>query len=540
MQELTRIALIGTAKQSSSGTADDDHPAESLVAAMGTQAEEPLLLLRVGARSLYEQCGLVARSDISALSPAPEDDRCVAPPSIIGVLQNAIATDSRDVLIEFLQQLDDSKLLLPPELLPQALGVSNVEVRQHLLPVIGRRGHWLGELNDEWHWVVTGITGLSSRNRDVLQRQWDDGTFSERCEALKSIRRADASEGREWLEDVIDQEKADHRIALLGTLEAGLSIDDERLLESRLDDRSDKVRRLAASLLARLLDSALAQRMRARAEELLTATASGKRLRVECHPPEKIDKAWHRDGVPRKIPPGRGKRAVWTETILSDIPPSHWANLFDAEPTQLIDGVRDDDFAQPILVAWTRAAVAFAPRDDACQTWLRPLWDYWLEVEKRTRDDKGKRPVMDHLQHVLEAMPTAEDAFLPVIKAAVASGHTQLLGLLPVLPRPWSETFGANYLHVVRGVLRKYSDNRAYQWAGTLFTAGRALRRANFHAALEPWQVPDADGHGWHTQAVSREIEKFRETINTRKLFYDEVMSGNQTHPRREANEVED
>ncbi len=521
MQTLTRIALVGTSRATASAANDVDHPAETLVPNLAAYSREQSFLLRAGSRAVFELCGRTGRSDIEALEPCPAEDRSEASSKIIGLLQNAIAAESWDLLLEFLVQIDELQLLLPAELLPVALAISNTEVRERLIPVLGHRGRWLGTHNSQWQWVTTGIGGLSNDDRSVLIRQWDEGNISERCQALRAFRCSEPREGRDLLEVVIDKEKPDHRIRLLAAFESSLSADDEAFLEARLDDRSDKVRSAAANLLARIPTSAFTARIRQRAETMLTFDRAANSL--NCQPPESIDKTWHRDGIQRKAPAGRGKRAMWAETILASVAPSHWSQRFKVSPTKLIDAILEDPFAQPVLIGWTRAAMTLSAVDAETQQWLRPLWNHWLTVEQRTRGDSGTRPVVNHLQRLLGSMPDAEDALLPVLQEAVSSANTELLGLLPVLSRPWSDAFGKEYLSIMRTVLREYSDHRAYQWGGTLFTAGRALRRSSFDAALEPWRITEDDSNSWRTHAVAREIEKFGETIETRRQFYNEL-----------------
>ncbi len=527
MHELTRIALVGTSKQASDAV-DADHPVEALVGKLAVPDREQSILFRAGARAVFALCGQLAGNDTPPLSPCPGEQLPVAPQQLLGPLQNAMASDSWDLFVEFLRQLRATGWLLPPELLPQALSVSDATVREELLPVLGERGRWLSSFNPEWRWVTAGIGELSGRDRDALLRQWDEGTVAERFQALRTMRGSDPAEARQWLVDVIDKEKAEHRVRLLSAMEIGLTPDDVSTLESRLDDRSELVRRVAAGLLALLPDSPLTHRMRQRASEMLKAEATGmlrKKLKLTCTPPEAIDKSWERDGVPKKAPAGRGKRAVWTETVMRAVPPSIWVERFQTPADRLVDAILDDDFAVPVLVGWTLAAAAFASIDPDSAAWLEPLWNHWVLVEKRTRGEKGQRAVLEHLKTLLRSMPQPDAALLPILKGSVADANAEQLGLLSLLPRPWSEAFGAAYLSTVRDVVRRYADNRAYQWAGTLLAAGRALPRETFTAALETWQLANADSGNWHSQAVLREIDKFKDTIQTRKSFYDEVSS---------------
>jgi len=521
MEELARIALVGTARHAAAASCAADHPAEGLVARLGGGEREHLFLLRAGARAAYEQCGQVGQPGIPAIEPAPPETRRVAAGRLVGLLQNAIVSSSWDLLVEFLRQLDALGLVLPAELLPQALQVSDASVREALLPVVGERGIWLSRFNPQWTWVTEGSNRLTSEDRQAIQNLWDEGNIAERCRALRTLRPGDADQARTWLETVLDRESADHRVRLLETLSVGLSPADEPLLESRLDDRSENVRRQAAELLSKIPGSALARRMRERADAMLLVDSGGDQKLV-CRPPEEIDKGWERDGIPRKVPTGQGKRAVWTETVLGLVPPGAWSTKFSRPPAELIETIRDDNFSRPVLLGWTRAAAAFSPSDPASRDWLRPLWDYWRAFAGG--DDKKLRVVVEPLQTLLGAMPreSAEEVFQEILQTTARDGGVDLLGLLSLIPRPWSAAFAGGYLGAVREAVRLGTDNRSYQWATSLGIAARAIPQSRFAAALGPWDLPSAEGRAqWHSQAITRELEKFTETVSLRQSFFE-------------------
>lgn len=524
MEELARIALVGTSRLASAPAADAQDPCDALVAALGDEDRERGFLLRAGVRAVYEECGRVARPEVSVPEASPRESRPVAAQKTVGLLRNAIASQSWDLLAEFLRQLEATGLVLPPELLPEVLDLSDAAVRERLLPVLGERGRWLSEFNPDWAWVTESVATLSARDRGSLMRGWDEGNFSQRCQVLETLRRSAPEEARSLVESAIEKEKPDHRSRLLEALRIGLGAGDEPLLESRLDDRAEQVRRTAAALLARLPGSALARRMEDRASAMLMAAGSGAKLRVHCSPPQEIDKTWVRDGVPAKPPPGRGKRAVWAEAVLAAVPPSRWSQRFAAEPSQLIEAVRQSDFAQPVLVGWSLATAAFARDDDASAAWLRPLWDYWADGSKHA-SGQGQAEAAEHLTALFSAMSRedAEAVTLPMLAQAASAQSLVAHKLLVLIQRPWGAEFSRAYLAACREVLRSRTDNLAYQWSVSLFVAGRALPRELFAEALEPWEVAEGKGQ-WHSDAARREIEKFTDTIRLRQSFCNELL----------------
>lgn len=527
MDDLIKIALTGTSKAGTAIAVASDCPSEQLFAEHNSTETEDTFLLRAGARAVSRQAGRIGDRFPNAIGPSPADEWPRGSARLAGLLQNAFATDSKDLLIEFLRQMRGSRLLLPCELLPQALNMSDVAVREHLLPVLGERGRWLSRFRPDWSWVLSGVATLSGSDRNALQREWDEGTNQQRCRVLRTLRQSSGDEGREWLKPAFAGEKADHRARLLATFEHGLSPADEAFLEECLDDRSKQVKEIAAGLLAQLPASDLAGRMQARADAMLTAGAKGvirKKLKFTCEPPEQIDSSWQRDGIATKPPSGQGKRAYWTEAVLSAVSPEFWCRKFDAEPVPLIAAVGDDPFETAVLTGWTRAAVRFSRNNSDAAAWLNPLWDRWAAKAARTAG-KARSAAYERLQQLIAVMPPAdaEASVARLLQAARKSQETESLSLLALLPRPWSENFSREFISAARGVLKSWSDNRSYQWANTLFTAAKAIPRRTFSAALAPWDVKETKQTSGYVQFAVRETDKFCDTIRTRMSFYEEV-----------------
>lgn len=526
MNELVQMALMGTARMGAAPA--KAHPmVEGLLTNQKDEEPEDALLQRAGLEAVLCQAGRVADEIPTGIEPAPLDAKPCGSSRLAGLLQNAFATDAKELLSEFLGQMAAGGILLPYELLPQALNVTDASVREALAPVLGERGRWLSRFQSDWAWVEAGVATLSGRDKNVLRRTWEEGAIRERVDALATLRQSDAAEARRWLEDVLSKEKADHRARLVSALDQGLSSSDEPFLETCLDDRSSQVKEVAAALLARLPASALAQRMQERADSMLMAERKGvlrKKLKLACVPPEEIDKSWKRDGIAAQAPAGRGKRAYWTETVLSAVPPSHWPQRFESPATALIEAIEDDPFESAVLSGWTRAAASFAGADTDSTAWLAPLWEYWAKKAERMQG-QGRADAMRHLENLITAMPPAEaeKSVEHVVAAARKGTDAHALSLLSLLHRPWSAEFSNRYIGWVREVLKSSADNRSYQWANTLFIAAKSIPPASFAVALAPWEVMTDKSSNWYTHAGERETERFCEIIRMRQSFCAEV-----------------
>lgn len=305
MEELARIALEGTSKQPAAAAPGADHPADALVAQLGAEDREHVFLLRAGARAVFGQCGRVAAEAVPP-APCPEESRPAPGPKLVVPLQSAMGPDSWDLAAEFFGQLEAAGLLVPAELLPEALGAGDAAVRERLLPVLGERGRWLSRFNPDWAWVTTSVLALSGRDREALLRKWDEGSFPERCRVIETLRRSDPAEARKLVGEAVEREKPEHRVRLLESLLTSLGPEDVPLLESRLDDRAEQVRRAAAGLLARVPGSALARRMQERADAMLSAESRGGKLkRLRCTPSSNSPTSWPRWPKPTT---GSGRR----------------------------------------------------------------------------------------------------------------------------------------------------------------------------------------------------------------------------------------
>ncbi|MFZ5832013.1 MAG: DUF5691 domain-containing protein [Planctomycetota bacterium] len=536
MEELARFALVGTAKLVAASTSNAEHPADALVAKLGGEDREHAFLLQAGARAAFAQCGRVAVEGVVPPEPCPPESRPVAGPRLADILQSVLAADDKGLIVDILGELEAAGLLLPPELLPQVFAKIGGPERARLLAVVGERGRWLGQFNPDWNWVARGAAATSGVDRQAIARQWEEGGIHERRRAIEALRGSDPAEARALVQAAFEKEKAEHRTRLVESLNVGLSKDDEPFLESCLDDRSDQVRRAAAVLLARVPGSALAERMRTRAEAMLSPNAIGAKLKsVSCNPPEEIDKDWGRDGVPLKPPASSGKRAAWAEAVLAAVPPSVWGERFDAEPARLVAAVQSDDFAQAVLAGWTQAAAAFASNDSASAQWLRPLWDFWASVAQRSRGNE-QDAAAGHAQTLLRVMSSAEAeaAVLPALRTAASADGLIALGYLQLLPRPWSAAFGRAYLatlqdaldHRLRTTDQGAVDYLIYQWISTFPVTGRALPREVLADALAVWKRVEAQTDAPPIRVLTREIDRFIETIQLRQRLCNAVVDG--------------
>lgn len=521
MESLLKTALVGTAKHTGLPFQVGDET-DSLLQSLSDSNKESMLLHHAGVRSLYEQCGRSARTDVTPLETFRGAEKTVRSPHAIELIRECLTPDRKELLVEFLRALADAKLMLAPELLPSALEQSEPSMREALLPVIGARGVWLSRFNSRWSWAWEGTRTLSHADRLELRRAWDEGTLPQRLLALAALRRTDAAEGRRWLQESLPQEKAEDRARLVMQLETELSLADEPLLEKLLDDKSEHVRQSAVSLLCRLNESQFSQRMRTRGAELLQAEKAGilqKALRLRCKPPEELDRTWIRDGIPARVQSARSKRGFWAEKLASSIPLKYWNELFQTDARTLTQAIEQDEYAEEVIRGWTKALQLSPPTDPSTTTWAKALWEYWM---KRITKAKQVLPEgeMSGVLAILKVMPD-EDAELAVLP--FLSNATLLPFLLRELKRPWPSAFSNVVLKQARSVAKSSPIDQAFEWTKCLLIAALALPRSSLQSALMPWDLNRPGETSWTYGAMVQQVERFLAMIRLRANFYAEL-----------------
>lgn len=258
------------------------------------------------------------------------------------------------------------------------------ELREAVVPVLDSRGSWLSSRNPVWSWVHAA----SPESEAVAAGDWASAPTERRAALLRSLRRTDPARARDLLDATWATDPAAARAELLATLEAGLSLDDEPLLERALDDRAAGVREVAHRLLDQLPGSARATRLAGVLGGLLS-TSGVVRKKVHLELPQEPDAAAVRDGL-GPAPKGRSQRGLWMERIAAGAPLETWTEVTGVDPAGVVRsledpdalrglrsavlGRRDADWARALLdVGWDGALMGLLPPDDAARRVLDRL-----------------------------------------------------------------------------------------------------------------------------------------------------------------------
>ncbi|GHO96227.1 hypothetical protein KSF_062750 [Reticulibacter mediterranei] len=518
MDIIVTTAIVGTGQAGNQGITTST-PVDALAAQLSCEPERQLLLA-AGAWAMYRRAGRVAGAAPEAPPPAESETLADCSRRVKQIIDDTLLQNEDDLLLEALARMRNAGLRLPYDFLPQVLqrGAEKKALRAALVPVLGTRGHWLSQFNPAWSWVAQYLAETTQALPTDAETIWQEGTQGQRAEILQRLRQSDPAKARTWLVEVWKLEKAEARNDFLATMETQLSMEDEPFLEQALDDRSSNVRATAASFLARLPESALTRRMRARANAILSYTNN--ELVVTL--PEEIDQAWERDGIISNSDNIQGKRTTWMTKVLAQVPPQHWEEQFGLTPQQLLDAAVQTHWVLELIESWSYATLLHRSAH-----WIAPLVDWWdgsqpdsqltlAGIEAKAKSSFARQ----HKASLLALLPQRE-AEQKVLQ--LRESGEEWMPAAVALPKPWSEEFGHTCLQIMRDYLHSLNKDSdyGYEWVNFLKGMEMALPPACFAAALQSWEIPDVKQ--WIVSYWKRELTAFEAYIRLKKRILEEI-----------------
>ncbi len=303
-------------------------------------------------RSVASRAGFVPQKYEGELPQvaSEEDAPNYLHPEALYFLKNA----EDDFLIkEFLHEINEINKTIPPDYLPNFLykAVKNKLPQDWVFPVIGARGRWLVQQNEDW----------SKQFKEATEEDWEYGKINQRLIYFRELRKSEPDKARVLLEGTRSSESVGDLSKFLRTFEYHLSEKDNAILESLLSHKRKEIRSLAANYLMQIPESDLVQRMKERAEALLTykkgKLLSKSKLTVKL---PTLTKELEKDFVGDTLNiRGVGKKAGYLLQIIRCIPPQYWEGKFDVKATDLIKAAKRTDYDKVLLIAWIYATSNF-------------------------------------------------------------------------------------------------------------------------------------------------------------------------------------
>lgn len=493
-KELVAAALLGSERHTITPPSPDT-PLEQALVALDWSDREGALLGAAALLSLYRRAGQVpatrdtAELDIPSVCE-PNDLPCCSPRSTqhLDLMMQGRYTE---VLPEWLGAVGQARQRVPSERLPDLLelGRARSALREAIVPVIGKRGHWLAAQNPDWDYATVDILHRDTRDQAdgaddaALSGIWQTGGREARRALLSQVVATDSARARELIASTWSEESADDRAVFVSMLSVKLSMEDETFLEAALGDRSKNVRRVVADLLATLPESRLSQRMLARVRPLLTLkrgvlTGKGK-LTVTL--PDGCDAAMKRDGVEPKPPDKKmGEKAWWLRQMLAIVPPSFWCQQWNITPSELLKTVKKHEWEEALVYGWARAAQRH--QDIA---WAEALLAEW---PKRIGDGI--------IVSLLEILPDdhREAFILQQLQTSHRAGEDEhtVIDMLANTTHQWSARISLAFVEYLRHTIANENPKRVNWHLQT------SIKR---YAHLMRPDVVDAIRTGWPTDA---------------------------------------
>lgn len=226
---------------------------------------EPLGSLLAGARSRWMIAGEAAGHDhalVAGQSAVEADLRLLA---VAGQYQRIVSPPAPPVLNARADLPDLALPHLPDALRPLArrLLQDKADRAPLLLATFAtRRGHvlhpadWMpppgADLPEAYHPLQMWQSGQSGQAPALSAETWLDLPRPERLSQFAALRKSDPAAARALLSEHLSPCPAEERLALVEALSVGLTSEDAAFLVSLVGDRSEKVRKAATHLLARL------------------------------------------------------------------------------------------------------------------------------------------------------------------------------------------------------------------------------------------------------------------------------------------------
>ena len=349
--DVVRSAALGTRNRPLAPAGLPEPVARALHAASG-----PELVLEAAAAYALAQRGTIPSAPVTALELPAASSAPVMPDEMSDLLARMLTLRGQDELVtRTLRLIRRRGLRLPPNLLTRVASRFSDEHRTLVVDLMDARARAIFAMDGRWAGLIDEVESSSAPPDPV---HWESGTGRERAAHLARVRAHDPAAGRALLADGAWLEaRAAEREQILAALSTGLGPQDEALLEARLDDRAESVRRTAADLLRRLPSSALVRRTEALARTHVVVTKRFLRApRVELLPVALTDE------LARDQYPARAHRASAALTraleMVARVPTGRWRRLVGLSAVELLEAeVRCEGQRTDLSEALTRAAL---------------------------------------------------------------------------------------------------------------------------------------------------------------------------------------
>lgn len=298
----------------------------------------------------------------TAALPAANANRRHCPPRAVSSLHAIVHGRFEELLPRWLQLAQEHDASLPPRYLLHLLhlGMQRKTLRAPISALLDQRGQWLLQQHAQWQQYyqadIHSAELKPEQQRAACLQAWEVGDEASRSAALAWLRQHDADEARTLLQTSWGSETVEMRARLLQVLENGLSMADEPLLESTLDDKRKEVRSVAQTLLRRLPASKLVVRCAAWLDAVCKLEKRAFIFtELSLQLPEKISKQEQRDGIGAQRMAQLGEKALWLRDYVASVPPGYWSARWEMSPKQVLQLFAKHEFDLALCLGLVQA-----------------------------------------------------------------------------------------------------------------------------------------------------------------------------------------
>lgn len=360
LEQIVKIAIVGTEKKFF------DEQQQTLLQSWGltnTTDKEQVLLYATAIASKMEKAGYMPRHEQKLnMIPAPAEKRPAIGQRSSTHLRILLGEKDHELFIELLQLIQQHRQRIDYSFLPEILdwGKLHKEAQVFIREVVGARGQWLAQFQEDWVYVLPEETLVD----------WETASFEERKAYLKRVRERQGQEAAALLASTWETEEPAHKAILIDMLQINLSMEDEPFLIQAAKDSRKEVRTIAYDLMAQLKESAFKQRLEAYlTSHVFVKKSLLKGTTIEVKLPQNYDQELKSLGVAEKINLVKGgQKANWLAQIIMRIHPSFWEKLLAAEANAAIKIIKKSEWDTLLLPSITQAAILHK-----AQPWLQSL-----------------------------------------------------------------------------------------------------------------------------------------------------------------------
>lgn len=373
MDILIKTSLLGTERQSIDKSSIPNSILPYVEAMDGEISDREDLFLKTAVLIInYHDSGKrLEKAHFKLPKPAEEEILPYCNEKSLRTLRAILDNGSSELLEYWLQKCIATNKIVPPESLIFLIeeGKKNLKTRHLIKKVIGKRGFWLAQFNEEWNFI-------NMAESDV----WEAGKPEERKQLLIYLRNTRPEEARTLLFTCWKEENAGNRAEFLKILSINLAQEDEELLKVALTDNSSKVKSVAVDMLSQLKHSGWIYELWEIgkswvafivSKNLLQLTKEEIEVKMPSIFPAELKEKGFQELSDRK---DLSDPQYWLLQFITLIPPSHFEKHFNLDPAKIIHLCSKDKFLKNVISGWIQATIRHKDRK-----WARILLEEKLD-----------------------------------------------------------------------------------------------------------------------------------------------------------------